>query len=84
MTLAPFAPMARFDARAKLGRLLAKVDRESHNRRSMSRSETQIGFRAYLREINLDKTRAKLGRLLKRVPNASHDPRSTSRLEKSS
>jgi hypothetical protein len=31
VTLARFAPMARFDARAKLGRLLAKVDRASHN-----------------------------------------------------
>jgi len=40
VTLARFAPMARFDARAKLGRLLAKVDRASHNRRSMSRAET--------------------------------------------
>lgn len=53
----------RFEARWKLGQLLAKVERErhagpgrGHEEKTTSRPET--GFRAYLKEIGLNKDRA--------------------------
>jgi N6-adenosine-specific RNA methylase IME4 len=50
----------RFEARWKLGQLLAKMEKRQGERTdlTLSRTETKSGFRAYLKEIGLNKSRA--------------------------
>lgn len=63
---------ARFEARWKLGQLLAKIERRQlsglkRGKFPLSRAET-TGFRAYLREIGLDKNRANEAERISAIP----------------
>jgi hypothetical protein len=55
---------ARFEARWRLGQLLAEVDRETHaspgpgHKGEKTVSGVRTGFRRYLREVGLNKNRA--------------------------
>jgi hypothetical protein len=48
----------RFEARRKLGQMLAKVDRAKGARSDLVRSPDEVGYRAFLQQKGLDKNRA--------------------------
>ena len=64
---------ARFEARWRLGQLLAKVERGTpgpKREKDMSRAGTY--FRAYLKEIGLDKNRANEAQRIGALPTLDH------------
>lgn len=60
---------ARFEARWKLGRLLAKIERAPAGRRAKNMSQSGTHFRSYLKEINLDKNRAEEAQRIGSIPS---------------
>ena len=59
----------RFEPRWKLGQLLAKVERQQGARTDKTSSRAGTKFRAYLKEIGLDKNRANESERIAAIPD---------------
>jgi hypothetical protein len=59
----------RFEARWKLGLLLAKIERSKGGRPLENSSRTETGIRAHLRQIGLDKSRANECERISAIPD---------------